>query len=171
MDLKQNYFEVFDLPKDYSVDLKVLGQRFLNLQKEIHPDKFAGGSDQEKRLSMQYTTLANTANETLKSPLKRAIYMLELAGRDIEHNPQLPPEFLMKQISLREDLDDIEDGDLDAVDAFKAQVSGEMRELEANFAATVNDDLAQAETLVYEMQFMNRLLQAAKQLEEKMLDY
>ena len=117
----------------------------------------------------------NTAFETLKSPLKRAIYMIELDGEGIEENPQLPPDFLMEQIERREQLEAIEDGDFEALDAFKREVTGVMKGLEEEFAgATALDsekDRDKAKTVVYEMQFMNRLLQAAVRLEEKMLDY
>lgn len=173
VDLTKNYFEVFDLPVDYQVDQNELSRRFLAMQKEVHPDRFAGKSDHEKRLSMQWATLVNTANETLKSPLKRAIYMLSLADVNIEHNPELPPAFLMQQIELREELDSIEESEsgLDALDAFKAQVSKVMQTLEEAFATSIGVNNADAELAVYEMQFMNRLLQAAKQVEEKMLDY
>ena len=93
------------------MDLDLLADRFFELQKEVHPDRFASRPDQEKRLAMQWTTLINTASDTLKSPLKRAIYLLGLRGVELAENPQLPPEFLMEQIELRERLEEIETGD------------------------------------------------------------
>ena len=97
MNLNQNYFELFGLPIEFRVDTDLLNDRYLELQKEVHPDNFAAGTDQEKRLSMQWATFINTANVTLKSPLARAIYLLELHGLQLKNNPELPPDFLMQQ--------------------------------------------------------------------------
>lgn len=149
-----------------------MAARFRELQKAVHPDRFSAGTDQEKRQSMQMATLVNEAYETLRSPLRRAIYLLELKGVTIEHNPQLPPEFLMEQIELREDLESIEeDVSQDRLDAFISEVSARMKKIEAQFGSAINQDLVQAETCVYELQFLNKLLREAEQLEEKLLDY
>ncbi len=173
MDFNQNYFEIFGLPASFDVDQGLLSDRFLELQKEIHPDRFARRPEQEKRLAMQWATLVNSAMGTLKSPLKRAVYLVELRGVELEDNPQLPPAFLMEQIELREQLEDIEqnEADLETLDQFKKQVKTVIATLEQNFASAVTDDLDRAEILVYEMQFLHKLLVSANQLEEKLLDY
>ena len=171
MDFNQNYFEIFGLPIDFNVDSDQLAERYRELQKELHPDRFASGTDQEKRLSMQWSALVNTGRETLQAPLPRAIYMLELRGLTVDHNPRLPPEFLMQQIELREELEELEESSapLDGLDKFKARLNGTLNELGATFAAT--DDDEGSLRLVYEMQFLTKLLVAADQLEEKLLDY
>ena len=171
MDFNQNYFEIFGLPIDFNVDSDQLAERYRELQKELHPDRFASSTDQEKRLSMQWSALVNTGKETLQAPLPRAIYMLELRGLTVDHNPRLPPEFLMQQIELREELEELEESSapLDGLDKFKARLNGTLNELGATFAAT--DDDEGSLRLVYEMQFLTKLLVAADQLEEKLLDY
>ena len=171
MDFNQNYFEIFGLLIDFNVDSDQLAERYRELQKELHPDRFASGTDQEKRLSMQWSALVNTARETLRAPLPRAIYMLELRGLTVDHNPRLPPEFLMQQIELREELEELEESSapLDGLDKFKARLNGTLNELGATFTAT--DDDERSLRLVYEMQFLTKLLVAADQLEEKLLDY
>lgn len=173
MDFNQNYFQIFGLTETYDIDLGLLSDRFLELQKEVHPDRFVGRTDQEKRLAMQWATLVNSANEALKSPLRRAVYLLEQKGISLEENPQLSPAFLMEQIELREQLEDIEagDGDLEALDTFKGEVRAVLKDIETRFSAAIENDVALAETLVYEMQFLQRLFVAAIQLEEKLLDY
>lgn len=171
MDFNQNYFEIFGLLIDFNVDSDQLAERYRELQKELHPDRFASGTDQEKRLSMQWSALVNTARETLRAPLPRAIYMLELRGLTVDHNPRLPPEFLMQQIELREELEELEESSapLDGLDKFKARLNGTLDELGKTFAVT--DDDERSLRLVYEMQFLTKLLVAADQLEEKLLDY
>ena len=171
MDFNQNYFEIFGLPTDFNVDIVRLAERYRELQKELHPDRFAGGTEHEKRLSLQWSALVNTANETLREPLPRAIYMLEHKGLSIDHNPNLPPEFLMRQIELREELEALEEdaAGLDKLDEFKIRLRKALADLGQKFADSDYD--AKALTLVYEMQFFSKLLAAADLLEEKLLGY
>jgi molecular chaperone HscB len=143
------------------------------LQKQVHPDRFVAGTDQEKRLAMQWATLVNTANETLRSPLPRAIYMLELRGVVLKHNPALPPSFLMDQIDLREQLEEIEEdeGDLEKLDSFRKKMLQAINVLQAKFKEALDEDIDKAERLVYELQFLSKLMVSANRLEEKLLDY
>lgn len=173
MDFKQNYFEIFGLPVTFQVDINLLADRYLEMQKEVHPDNFSSSTDQEKRLSMQWATVVNTANETLRSPLRRAIYLLDLHGRKIAANPVLPPAFLMQQIELRERLEEIEEATnaLEELDEFKADLQQSMKTVEQDFDKAFGVDNLAAEQAVYGLQFMNKLLVAANQLEEKLLDY
>lgn len=173
MDFNQNYFEIFGLPVEFDVNLDALGEQYRELQKNLHPDKFVEGTDQEKRLSMQWTTLINSAYATLKEPLSRALYMLELNEVSIEDNPVLSPGFLMEQIELREELEEIGDhpSGIDQLEDFKGRVLEVMKKLESDFVAAIKNNLDLAEEAVYKMQFMNKLLIDADHLEEKLLEY
>jgi molecular chaperone HscB len=173
VDFNKNYFEIFGLPVDYAVDQGLLADRFLDLQKQVHPDRFAAGTDQEKRLAMQWATLVNTANETLRVPLPRAIYLLALSGIELEHNPTLPPEFLMEQIDLREELESIEEseGNLEELDLFCKKINQAINKVQAEFKESLDEDTVKAEQLVYELQFLSKLTVSANRLEEKLLDY
>ncbi len=104
----QNHFELFQLPQQFSVNLTDLDAAFREVQSKVHPDKFVQASDAEKRVAMQWSTRANEAYQTLKKPLKRATYLCELHGVDLqtESNTSMPPAFLMQQIEWREAFDD-----------------------------------------------------------------
>jgi len=104
----QNHFELFHLPQQFSIDLDALNAAYHEVQGKVHPDKFVNGGDAEKRVAMQWATRANEAFETLKTPLKRATYLCELNGVDleIESNTSMPRDFLMQQMEWREGLDD-----------------------------------------------------------------
>ena len=67
--------------------------------------------DVEKRLAVQTTSLINQAYDTLKSPLKRAQYLLELEDIDAGQESHITSDmsFLMKQIAFRETLEEIRD--------------------------------------------------------------
>ena len=49
-----------------------------------HPDRFVNATDAEKRVAMQWATRANEAYQTLKNPQKRARYLCELNGVDLQ---------------------------------------------------------------------------------------
>jgi len=44
-----NFFTLLNLPETFEIDLEKLDQNYQNIQKEIHPDRFAA-SDDEARL-------------------------------------------------------------------------------------------------------------------------
>ena len=164
---------MFGLPVDYALDQGLLADRFLDLQKQVHPDRFAAGTDQEKRLAMEWATLVNTANETLRVPLPRAIYLLALSVKELEHNPTLPPALLMDQIDLREQLESIKEGkgNLEKLDSFRKKMEQLMNKVQAEFKESLDEDNGKAERLVYELQFLSKLMASANRLEEKLLDY
>jgi len=76
--LSSNFFELFELPVSYDVELNQIQKKYMELQKQVHPDRFANASDAEKRLSMQQTSWLNEAQATLKNPVSRATYLLKL---------------------------------------------------------------------------------------------
>ena len=103
-----DYFHFFGLNQQFNLDLPALDQTYLAVQKEVHPDRHARGSDTEQRLAMQMATFANTAYQTLKNPIQRGLYLCQLHGVDakLETNTAMPAAFLMKQMEWRESLDE-----------------------------------------------------------------
>lgn len=104
MDLSANYFALFELPTTFELDRSALDSRYRVLQAEVHPDRFAGSTDAERRRSMQWATRVNEGYRVLRRPLDRARYLLELQGFDVdaERNTAMDPEFLMEQMEWRE---------------------------------------------------------------------
>jgi molecular chaperone HscB len=104
----QNHFELFHLPPQFALDMSALDAAYREVQSRVHPDKFVNASDAEKRVAMQWATRANEAYQTLKNPIKRAAYLCELHGVDLqaESNTAMPMAFLMQQMEWREALED-----------------------------------------------------------------
>jgi molecular chaperone HscB len=102
--LAQNHFELFGLPLAYAVDPVRLEQGYRDLQTQVHPDRFASGSEAERRVAMQWATRANEAYRALRDPLERARYLLHLKGFDTgeDSNTAMPADFLMQQMEWRE---------------------------------------------------------------------
>lgn len=108
-----NYFEIFGVEEKFSVDLDALTQRYQSIQKSVHPDRYAHASSQEQLLAAKKSTLVNDAYQTLKNPLKRGEYMLELRGVEMpsEQASFSDNAFLMRQMELREMLAEIKFAD------------------------------------------------------------
>ena len=104
MDLRSDHFALFGLSRGFRLDLSDLDSRYRDIQAQVHPDRFVHAGEAERRLSMQWATHANEAYQTLKKPLERARYLLNLAGHDVEaeSNTAMPADFLMEQMEWRE---------------------------------------------------------------------
>ena len=126
----QNHFDLFQLPAVFDIDMGRLDAAYREVQGRVHPDRFVNAGDTEKRVAMQWATRANEAYQTLRHPQKRAQYLCELHGVDLqtESNTAMPMDFLMQQMEWREALDDARAGrDAAALDALDAQVRGEKK--------------------------------------------
>jgi molecular chaperone HscB len=175
LDLTQNYFDLFGLPVGFDVDPGVLTERYRELQRIVHPDRYASGTEQQRRLSMQGATYLNEALETLQDPLLRAHYLLRLKGAEPDPRGSQPmdPEFLMEQMELREELAELRErpDPLGSASEFISRVGrrvdGLVRRLGERFAANA---LPAAAELVRELQFLRKLQVEAENLEAELED-
>jgi molecular chaperone HscB len=105
-----DYFSVLGLPPAFDIDLADLEKRYFLVQREFHPDRMLGKSAHERYLAISRSMLINSAYETLKSPLKRAKYLLSLNG--IKEDSIKPSETLLMEImETRETLAEAETGE------------------------------------------------------------
>ena len=123
--MTQNYFELFNLPEKFQIDSVKLQENYRSIQKEIHPDRFATSTENEKIQSMIKSTQVNDAYQTLKSTTKRAKYILSL-HKSVE-KITLPPDFLMQQMEWEEHLEDIEKNNKE-LDQFKLAINKKYKE-------------------------------------------
>jgi molecular chaperone HscB len=174
-DLRRNHFELFDLPVGFSIDLDVLSRRYRELQRTVHPDRYASASDQERRLSVQRAAQINEAYRCLKDPLSRARYLLELQGLavDDENNKAMDPEFLMEQMELREALEEAQakDNPLIAVSRFIGMIGDRIARLKRELAVQFEQgDLPAARQIILKLQFFDRLRDEAMNAEAALED-
>jgi len=137
----QNHFELFGLPAQFSVDANALDTAYREVQGRVHPDRFVNATDAEKRVAMQWATRANEAYQTLKQPQKRAQYLIELNGVDLqtESNTAMPMAFLMQQMEWREALGDARAAkDASALDELDTQVRGERKAMLAQVGGQID---------------------------------
>lgn len=169
----QNYFELFSLAVGFDLDTKVLADLYQTQIAQHHPDKFVTKSEKEQLFALQNTALINTAFDTLKSPLLRATYLLELQGINAfdEKDTQMDVDFLMAQIELRESLEAIEKSkDELALDDFIADVGGKIKtNIEQIQVFFKENNLDKIKNLVRELKFYIQLNTQANQLMDEWL--
>lgn len=176
VDITQNFFAIYGLPEAYRIDLNDLARRYRELQREVHPDRFADRSEREQRISMQWSAYINQGLDTLKSPVRRAEYLLHLRGFDVdaEHKTTSDSTFLMQQIELREELAEVADQpDPEvALDTLAAHVNALLARLEDEFETYfAAADFVAALAVVEKLHFITKLQYEIDQLEARLLDY
>ncbi|MDB5961399.1 MAG: hscB [Massilia sp.] len=156
----QNHFELFHLPARFDVDPRALDTAYRDVQGQVHPDRFVNAGDAEKRVAMQWATRANEAYQTLKNPQKRARYLVELNGVDLqtESNTAMPMDFLMQQMEWREALGDARAAkDEAALDALDEQVKKEKKSQLAEVGRQLDaHDYAAAGQTVRALMFLDK---------------
>lgn len=152
------------MPATYAVAADALDRAYRELQSRVHPDRFVNATDAERRVAMQLATRANEAYQTLKHPLKRAIYLLEQNGVDVrsETNTSMEPAFLMQQLEWRESIEDACSArNLERLESLNGELIAEKRErfsrLEAQLASGALQPAAEA---ARQLLFIEKLEQA-----------
>lgn len=174
-DFKQNYFQLFGLSQSFTVDAGVLSERYRQLQRDLHPDRYASAAAHERRLAIQYSAFVNEAYSTLKKPLLRAEYLLQLAGMTREEvgAQQMDGGFLIEQMELREKLESLPDlvDPEPVLEHLVAEISGDMHAHETEFESAYEaNDLPAAASACVKMQYLDKLLREAEQAESDLLD-
>ncbi len=95
----KNYFELFGLKPKFDINVDDLTDRYLRLQSSSHPDCYHDVGS--KRDIQSNAILINEAYQTLKSPLRRAEYLLSfmLKAYDVMKPTQ---DLLMEIMEMRE---------------------------------------------------------------------
>jgi molecular chaperone HscB len=158
MNLANDDFDLFGLPRRFALDRGELDSRRRALQAEVHPDRFAGADAASRRAAMQSAVRVNEAYARLGDPLKRAAYLCELAGAPVraEDNTAMPLEFLRRQMAWRESLDDA--ASREQVDALARELANERRVAYERLAGELDErrDFAAAAEQVRALMFIER---------------
>ncbi|MBK9518980.1 MAG: Fe-S protein assembly co-chaperone HscB [Anaeromyxobacter sp.] len=133
----EDYYSLFDLPREFALDPAELERRFRERSRQLHPDRFARAEPRERRLSLERATRLNDAHRALKDWRLRAAYLLKLAGQDVfgEGRTFHDPAFLEEQLEWREALGLARaDGDAAALADIAARARHSLAALESEVA-------------------------------------
>ena len=92
-------FEVLGLPMQFDIDARNLERAWLDRSRAVHPDRFAGKPDKERREAAQQTVALNDAYAAIKDPFDRAVWLVTNAGEKLAG---LDQPLLVEMMELRE---------------------------------------------------------------------
>ena len=133
--LQMNYFEVFGLPRILNIDLKALEKTFHDLSRQYHPDYFSTAPPDERKQALEKTALLNDAYRTLRHPVGRVEYLLELEGFKPDGS-KVPKAFLMEMFEINEQLEEVKSGA--ATQEQVATLRGEIKARAASFESQLS---------------------------------
>ena len=109
-----DYFAFMGVPRQLNLEVADLEQRFRTLSRQFHPDYFYNATPAERRASLERSSYLNDAYRTLKQPISRITYLLEIEGvlTSADHTggnafKQVPPALLEEVFALNEELDEV----------------------------------------------------------------
>jgi molecular chaperone HscB len=169
-----NHFELFGLPSQFQLDGSLLSSQFRELQKRFHPDNFATASERDRLMAVQKAAQINDAYQVLKHPISRAEYILAENGTEMrgEQQTMQDPMFLMEQMELREELEDIADSSdpESALFDFDSKVSKMYKQHLASVEQELDQGLwAEAADRVRKLKFIAKLKNEIELVEDKLL--
>ena len=171
-----NPFALFNLPVTFQVDSALLNERYLALQKSLHPDNFSAASAQEQRLAMQKSAEINDALRILKDPIARAdsIIALNTGEREnLEEKSNKDIGFLMQQMEWRETLENIENRkDTNELTAFTKEIDQIRHAILSELSTALAEqqwDIARA--ITDKLRFIKKLQTEIERVEETLLDF
>jgi molecular chaperone HscB len=160
-----DHFSRLGLAIAYDVDVSKMEQQYFGLQRKLHPDRFGAKSAKEKALSQQQATQLNDAYETLKDPLKRAAYLLELLGQKVNLHGSVTisdPILLMEQMERREAI--AEASTPEAIAVLIAWAEADLESCQRDMAdAFSHSDLARAADLALRLKYFTKMVEDARQ--------
>jgi molecular chaperone HscB len=155
-------FVALGLPRKLTIDLGDLERRYHELSRRIHPDRFASKGPKMRDASLRATATLTRSYRTLRDPVARGLYWLELSGEKLaENNKRVPPEIAELVFDVQEQIAEMQvDSDPEAVHERATEVSARRVELqfrmdemlvslERNFAKW--DDAGDEKTLTLEL--------------------
>ncbi len=173
-----NYFQLFQLPAGFEIALTELGTRYLELQRNFHPDNFATASERDRMMAVQQAANINDAYHSLKQPLLRAEHLLALRGVKISHEQRsfTDTSFLMQQMELREQIAEIQGAkDPESLIAdIELQITAQRKSLLKLLAATLaqnnpEQDLLAAD-IIRKLKFFFKLQHELELIEQQLQD-
>lgn len=172
----EDAFAILGLPRTFAIDDQDLEQRYRDLQKKLHPDKFAAKSREERRASLERATSANEAYRVLRDPVRRAEALLRLAGVVLPTTDgganaasrAVDPELLMEMLDAREALDHAKRaGDSARVEALAKGIRAQRDETLAQIGSAIDAGAGDtAVPLVYKLRYFARFLDEVTAIEE-----
>ncbi len=156
MNMPRDYFSILGLSPAFDIEAADLKKRYFSAQRAFHPDRLVGKGPQDRRLAISHSMLLNSAYETLKSPLRRAQYLLFLKNMPVAA-AKPSPELLMEIMELREHVAEI--ASAEAVASLEMKVIHEKGGIIKHISEAFRDeDAERARELTIRLSYLEKLV-------------
>jgi molecular chaperone HscB len=140
----QNYFELFSLPQVFEIDLGELEKKYLEFQRQFHPDQSSSG-DVSRSIEI------NEAYKVLTDDFLRACYLLLLMDIDIRNDERavkVDQLTLLQVLELQEKISEI--SDKNEIEELRKKINLELKEmiLDSMKQYKANEIATSAQTLI-----------------------
>ncbi|HKY71144.1 MAG TPA: Fe-S protein assembly co-chaperone HscB [Nitrospira sp.] len=128
-----DYFTCLGFPRRLIIDPQELEAKFYELSRAFHPDFYQNKSETEQAISLSNAATLNTAYRTLRDPIQRAEYLLDLEAGAVKEIRSSPPADLFEEIiELQENLEEYRAADpsSDTGRNLRTQLQTEQQKLE-----------------------------------------
>ncbi|MCS6896433.1 MAG: Fe-S protein assembly co-chaperone HscB [Nitrospira sp.] len=107
-----DYFSCLGLPRRLTIDPSLLEARYYERSRAFHPDFYLNKTEAEQAISLANAAILNTAYRTLRDPIQRAEYLLDLEAGAVKTIRTSPPADLFEEIlEVQDTLDAYRAGD------------------------------------------------------------
>lgn len=93
-----DYFTCFGFPRRLTIDPGKLEAKFYELSRAFHPDFYQNKTETEQAISLGNAAILNSAYRTLRDPIQRAEYLLDLEAGAVKEIRNSPPADLFEEI-------------------------------------------------------------------------
>lgn len=136
-------FAALGLARKLALDPARLEQTYHDLGRRIHPDRFATGAVKLRDASLRGTALLTRAYRTLRDPVSRGLYWLELNGHKLADNNKSVPAGLAELVfEVQEQLADLREARSGAggeAERLRGEVDARRMELQATLDEAQRD--------------------------------
>ena len=136
-----DYYEQLGIPRSLNLSLETLRQRYYELSRQLHPDRFMQKPEAERQRALDLSSALNDAYRTLKDPIRRAQHVLSMEGFEIgeQRSKDVPAELLEEVFELNMALEEMRGGDHSA--------RPQLEQAEKNFTIMLAETDQQLQTL------------------------
>jgi molecular chaperone HscB len=156
---RRDHFARLGIPRSFEIDSGDLDKRYFAFQRNLHPDRFARRSAKERAIAESQSASLNQGYETLKDPLSRAAYLLEIVGRPsaaVNAATVEDEDLLTEALENREAL--MEAATTDAVDELGSRAAAAAIRCLADLSAAFSRaDFAEADRLTTRLRYWRKL--------------
>ncbi|PRQ09972.1 Fe-S protein assembly co-chaperone HscB [Enhygromyxa salina] len=158
-----DHFARLGLDRAWRLDRSALEDAYLARSRRYHPDRHAVADASTRRAALEHSSAINEAYQVLRDRVRRAEYLVKLAGVDLDSSdpqtgaPHPEQSFLIEMIERRERLEAVTAGGEAALEQLREEVDDELEQVfDAGVAALERGDTGAAAGAFVHRRYLQR---------------